>query len=119
MYGQQLLATYERVRSLGLTSSREAFSIEWCARSPDYMRDYTRRRGAMARVSPRTVALIRARFAEVVQMLPASVAVEVRSIDDRMVQDVAVASFVGRWSFRSDAAIPPRLPPKPWPKNTE
>jgi hypothetical protein len=100
MYGQQLLAIYERVRSLGLTSSREAFSVEWCGRSPDYLRDYTRRRGAMARVSPRTVAYIRGRFANVMRMLPAGVAAEVRAIDDRMVQDAAVANFIGRWSFR-------------------
>ena len=100
MYGQQLLAIYDRVRALGLTSSREAFSVEWCNRSPDYLRDYTRRRGAMARVSPRTVAHVRARLAEVTRLLPAGVATEVRAIDDRMVQDAAVASFVGRWSFR-------------------
>ncbi len=100
MYGQQIIATYERVRALGLTSSREDFSVDWCGRSPDLLRDYDRRSGAMARVSPQTVAYVRARLAEVTQLLPAGVAAEVRSIDDRLIQDTAVASLIGRWSFR-------------------
>jgi len=100
IYGGQLLSIYERVRALGLTGSRESFSTEWCGRGPDYLRDYTRRSGAMARVPPRTVVRLRSHLAEAARLLPAAVAAEVRAVDAMIERDIHVAGAVGRWSVR-------------------
>ena len=100
IYGGQVLSTYERVRALGLTGSRESFSTEWCGRGPDYLRDCTRRRGAMARVPQRTVVRLRSHLAEAERLLPAAVADEVRALDALIERDIAVAGTVGRWFVR-------------------
>jgi hypothetical protein len=101
IYGSQLLSTYERLRALGLANSREEFSTTWCERGPDYLRDYTRRRGAMARVSPQTVLRLRSNLAEAACLLPPAVAAEVRAVDAMIKRDIGVADAVGRWSSRT------------------
>ena len=100
IYGGQLLSTYARVRALGLTTSREAFSVEWWARGPYDLRDFTRRRGAMARVSPHTVGYLRSRLAEAACLLPSCLAAEIQIIDSLNERDCRIARIVGRWATR-------------------
>lgn len=101
MYGHQLLRTYEAVHALGLIESRMAFSIHWCGKGEDLLRDYGRRGGAMARVDPRTVALIRERLAEAASLLPADLAAKLREIDATIERDLHVADLLGRRAIRT------------------
>ncbi|PXW67127.1 hypothetical protein [Methylobacterium sp. B4] len=96
MYGHQLIATFERIRALGLTDSAQSFSTRWCGRGEDLLRDYTRRDGATARVSSETVGRIRARLAEAAKLLPADVAAQVYEIDASIERDLYVADLLGR-----------------------
>jgi hypothetical protein len=99
MYGHQLIATFERVQALGLTDSKKSFSTRWCGKGEDLLRDYTRRDGATARVSPCTVARLRERLAEAAGLLPADLAAQVRDIDAAIERDLRVADLLGRRSF--------------------
>ena len=98
MYGYQLLRLCDEMKSLGLVSSREQFSRSWCGRSPSYLHDYTRRDGATARVSPRTVERIRMRLAEASALLSGDLRDRVRAYDDAIVRDMHVADLLGRRS---------------------
>ena len=100
MYGNQLLNTFERLRALGLTDSRSAFSTRWCGRSEDLCRDYARRGGSTARVNPLVVARLRQRLAEAATLLPDDLAAQVREIDAIIVRDVQVADLLGRRAVR-------------------
>lgn len=96
MYGYQLIRTYEAVRALGLTESRKAFSLRWCGKGEDLLRDYARREGATARVDPRTVARIRERLAEAARLLSPDLAAQLREIDAGIERDLYVADLLGR-----------------------
>ena len=100
MYGHQLISTYESIRALGLTQSWQSFSVRWCGRGEDLLRDYARRDGGAARVSPRTVERIRARLAEAAALLPADIAEQVRAIDAAIERDLYVADLLGRRAAR-------------------
>lgn len=100
MYGHQLLRTYEAVHALGLIESQMAFSIRWCGKGEDLLRDYGRRDGATARVDPRTVALIRERLAEAASLSPADLAAQLRDIDAGIQRDLHVADLLGKRSLR-------------------
>lgn len=99
MYGYQLIRTFERLHDLGLTPSRKSFSKRWCGKSGDLLRDYGRRSGAAARVSPKVVARIRQRLAEAATLLPEDVAEQVREIDAAIVRDIHIADLLGRRAF--------------------
>ena len=96
MYGHQLIRTYERVQSLGLTESKKSFSIRWCGKGGDLLRDYARRGGATARVSPCTVSHLRERLAEAASLLPTEIAEEIRQIDACIGRDLHIADLLGR-----------------------
>lgn len=96
MYGHQLLRTFERVHALGLTESRKSFSIHWCGKGADLLRDYTRRQGATAKVSKDVVSRIRHRLSEAADLLPEDCAKEVRAIDDTIDRDLRIAGLLGR-----------------------
>lgn len=98
MYGSQLLNTFERIQALGLTDSWKSFSIRWCGKGEDLLRDYARRGGATARVSPRTVVRLRERLAEAASLLPADLAAQVQEIDAGIERDLRVADLLGRRS---------------------
>lgn len=100
MYGHQILSIFERISALGIVESQKSFSISWCGKSGDLLRDYGRRGGATARVNPRVVARLRQRLAEAATLLPKDLAAEVREIDAAIVQHVYVADLLGRRSFR-------------------
>lgn len=100
MYGHQLIRTYEAIHALGLTESQKSFSIHWCGKGEDLLRDYRRRDGATARVDPRTVALIRERLAEAASLLPAEVAAQLHEVDAAIVRDCRVADLLGRQAMR-------------------
>lgn len=99
MYGFQLLRLCDEMKSLGLVSSREHFARGWCGRSPSYLHDYTRRDGATARVSPRTVERIRMRLAEAGALLTGELRDRVRAYDDAIVRDLHVADLLSRRSI--------------------
>ncbi|MBY0252102.1 MAG: hypothetical protein K2X54_12080 [Methylobacterium organophilum] len=104
MYGFQLLRLCDDMISLGLTSSREHFARFWCARNPSYLHDYTRREGATARVSPKTVERIRMRLAEAGALLTGDLRDRVQGYDDAIVRDMRVADLLSRRSI--DARCP-------------
>ena len=98
MYGHQILRIFESLRMLGLVDSRQAFSIRWCGRGEDMLRDYTRRDGATARIKPHVVARLRGRLAEAADLLPPDLATQVRKIDADIQRDLYVADLLGRRS---------------------
>jgi hypothetical protein len=99
MYGCQLVRTFERLHDLGLTESRKSFSIRWCGMSGDLIRDYGRRTGAAAKVSPSVVGRIRQRLAEAATLLPEDLARQLREIDAAIVRDIHIADLLGRRSI--------------------
>lgn len=104
MYGFQLVRLFEEMQALGLVSSREQYSRHWCGRNPGYLRDYMRRDGATARVSPRTVQRIRTRLAEAGALLPEGLRDRLRGYDDAILRDLHIADLLGRRSI--DARCP-------------
>ena len=99
LYGNSLIMIYERLRAIGLTSSRASFSTTWCGRDAGYARDLTRREGAVSRVSQKTIDRIRGRLAEARQYLPRELADEVTAIDAAITQHMRVADLLGRRSI--------------------
>lgn len=97
MFGYQVLSLCDRIIELGLADSREAFSIHYCGRARGYLGDYARREGAAARVSPRTVARIRHRLAEVVA-IRRDLKDEIRDLNAAIERDIHIANLLGRRS---------------------
>lgn len=97
IYGHQLLAIADAVIALGLAHSRQSFAMHFCERDRGYLRDYTRREGAVARVSPRTVMTVRTRLAEAAALRP-DLAVDIGRIDAAIERDAYVARVLGRRS---------------------
>ena len=96
MYGYQLIRLYEDMRAVGLVSSREHFSRSWCARSHSYLYDFTRRDGATARVSPKTIARLRIRLAEAGMLLTGDLRDRVLAYDAAILRDLHVADLLSR-----------------------
>lgn len=99
LYGHQLIAIADAVIALGLTHSHQSFSMNFCARDRSYLRDFKRRGGATARVSPHTVLAVRSRLAEAASLRP-DLFPEIEKIDVTIIRDVHVASLLGRRSYR-------------------
>lgn len=99
MHGFQLLRLFEDMKALGLTSSQEHFSRSWCNRGPGYLHDYTRRDGATARVSARTIERVRMRLAEACAMLPPDLVNRVQAFDASIERDLYIADLLGRRSI--------------------
>ncbi|GJE09494.1 hypothetical protein [Methylobacterium longum] len=104
MYGFQLLRLCEEMKSLGLVSSREQFSRSWCGRGSGYLHDYTRRDGATARVSSRTIERLRLRLAEAGALLPEDLRDRVRAYDEAIIRDLYISDLLSRRSI--DARCP-------------
>lgn len=100
MYGHQLIVIFERLRDLEITSSRKSFSIIWCGKSGDLLRDYSRRAGSIAKVNPSVVDRIRQRLAEAASYLPEDVAEQIHEIDAAIVRDIHIANLLGRRAVR-------------------
>lgn len=98
MYGHQLLSTFERLHALGLTSSRAAFSIRWCGKGEDLLRDYARH--PTARVSPCVVTRLRQRLGEAAKLLPDDLAAQIHEVDAGVVRDLHIADLLGRRAVR-------------------
>ncbi|QRE74440.1 hypothetical protein [Methylobacterium aquaticum] len=99
LYGHQIIATANAVIALGLTHSHQSFSLNFCARDRSYLRDFKRRGGATARVSPQTMLAVRSRLAEAASLRP-DLASEIEKIDVAIVRDMRVANLLGRRSYR-------------------
>lgn len=104
MHGFQLLRLFEDMRALGLTTSREHFSRSWLDRGHSYLHDYTRRNGATARVSPRTIERLRLRLAEAGALLPEDLRDRVRAYDDAILRDMHIADLLSRRSIDARCA---------------
>jgi len=100
MYGHQLIGIFERLHDLELTDSRNSFSIQWCGRSRDLLRDYDRRNGAYSKVNQHVVIRLRQRLAEAATLVPDDIAAQIREIDAAIVRDLYVANLLGRRSVR-------------------
>lgn len=98
MFGYQLVRLCDEMKLLGLVLSREQFARSWCGRNPSYLHDYTRRDGAMARVSARTIERVRMRLAEASTLLPPDLADRVRAFDAMIERDLHIADLLGRRS---------------------
>lgn len=96
MYGFQILRLCDEMIALGLVSSREHFSRSWCGRGAGYLHDYTRRDGATARVSARTIQRLRMRLAEAGALLSGDLRDRVRAYDDAILRDTRVADLLSR-----------------------
>lgn len=99
LYGHQLIAIADTVIALGLVNSYQSFSLNFCARDRSYLRDFKRRSGATARVSPHTVLAVRSRLAEAAALRP-DLRPEIEKIDAAIIRDLHVASLLGRRSYR-------------------
>lgn len=99
LYGHQIIAIADAVIALGLTYSHQSFSVHFCARDRSYLRDFKRRSGATARVSPQTVLAVRSRLAEAASLRP-DLSPEIEKIDVAIIRDVHVASILGHRSHR-------------------
>lgn len=104
MFGHQLVRICDEMILLGLVTSREHFSRSWCRRSPSYLHDYTRRDGATARVSARTIERVRTRLSEASTLLPPDLAGRVQAFDDMIERDLYIADLLGRRSIDARCA---------------
>ena len=105
MYGHQLIRVYDRLRDMGLTTSREEFSRSWCGNESSYLRCHERHQTVSARVRTRTITRIRMRLTEVATMLPAEIAAEVRAIDQMIADDIRIADLLCRRSVDRVQAV--------------
>lgn len=99
LYGHQLISIADAVITLGLANSHQSFSVHFCGRDRSYLRDFKRRGGATARVSPHTVLSVRSCLAEAASLRP-DLASEIEKIDVAIVRDMRVANLLGRRSYR-------------------
>lgn len=99
IYGHQLLAIADAVIALGLTHSHQSFSVNFCGRDRSYLRDFKRRGGAVARVSPHTVLTVRLNLAEAAALRP-DLSSDIQRIEATIIRDLRVGSILGRRSYR-------------------
>jgi hypothetical protein len=99
LYGHQIITIADDVIALGLTHSHQSFSVNFCKRDRNYLRDFKRRGGATARVSPHTVLAVRSRLAEAAALRP-DLSSDIQRIDAAIIRDMRVASILGRRSYR-------------------
>jgi hypothetical protein len=97
MIALRLLATYERLRQIGLVRSKRDFAQRWLGRGKTYLRDYEYKIGRDAvRVSARTVEKLHARIAAVAARVPAGVASDLHEVMCEIERDARVADTVHR-----------------------
>jgi hypothetical protein len=97
MIAFRLLATYERLRRIGLVRSKRDFAQRWLGRGKTYVRDYEFKIGRNAMtVPPRTVRKLHARIAAVAARVPARVASDLNDVLRDIERDCRVADLLRR-----------------------
>jgi hypothetical protein len=97
MIAFRLLATYERLRQIGLVRSKRDFAQRWLGRGKTYLRDYEYKVGRDAvRVPARTVEKLHARIAAVAARVPARVASDLHEVMREIERDGRVADLLRR-----------------------
>ena len=97
MIGLRLLATYERLRQIGLVKSKRDFAQRWLGRGKTYLRDFEYKVGRDAmRVSARTVEILHGRIAAVAARVPARVASDLHEVLREIERDSRVADMLNR-----------------------
>jgi hypothetical protein len=96
MIAFRLLATYERLRQIGLVRSKRDFA-RWLGRGKTYLRDYEYKIGRDAvRVPACTVEKLHARIAAVAARVPARVAGDLQEVLREIERDGRVADLLRR-----------------------
>jgi hypothetical protein len=97
MIAFRLLATFERLRQIGLVKSKRDFAQRWLGRGKTYLRDYEYKIGRDAvRVPACTVEKLRARIAAVAACVPACIARDLHEVMREIQRDVQVADLLRR-----------------------
>ena len=97
MIAFRLLATYERLRQIGLVRSKRDFAQRWLGRGKTYLRDYEYKVGRDAvRVPARTVETLHARIAALASRVPARIASDLHEVLREIERDGRVADIVCR-----------------------
>jgi hypothetical protein len=97
MIAFRLLATYERLRQIGLVRSKRDFAQRWLGRGKTYLRDFEYKVGRDAvRVPARTVEKLYARIAAVAARVPARVARDLHEVMREIERDGRVADLLHR-----------------------
>jgi hypothetical protein len=97
MIAFRLLATYERLRQIGLVRSKRDFAQRWLGRGKTYLRDYEYKIGHDAvRVPARTVGTLHARIAAVAARVPARIASDLHEVMREIDRDCRVADLLRR-----------------------
>lgn len=97
MIAFRLLATYERLRQIGLVRSKRDFAQRWLGRGKTYLRDYEYKIGRDAvRVSACTVEKLHAKIAAIAARVPARIASDLQEVLREIERDIRVADMVRR-----------------------
>lgn len=96
MLGVSLLNSYSALRDLGLVRSKRDYCRRLLGRGPSYLTDYARDGRDMARVSPKTVAVLRARLCAIAGRLPTVIAAEVMEVVQGIDRACQVADLIRR-----------------------
>jgi hypothetical protein len=97
MIAFRLLATYERLRQIGLVRSKRDFAQRWLGRGKTYLRDYEYKIGRNAmRVPACTVEKLHARISAVAARVPARIASDLHEVLRDIERDTRVADVLGR-----------------------
>jgi hypothetical protein len=97
MIAFRLLATYERLRQIGLVRSKRHFARHWLGRGKTYLRDYEYKIGRNAvRVPARTVEKLYARISAVAARVPARIASDLHEVMREIERDTRVANVLRR-----------------------
>lgn len=96
MDGWNLMALYERMRSMGLVASKREFSRTWLGRGETYARDYREDGRMHATVPSAVVARLRERLVAVARLVPQGAAQEIAAEVARIDQASAVHHLLAR-----------------------
>lgn len=96
MNALSLVATYHRMRDIGLVANKREFAFQWLGKGKTYIHDLVGDDRLHVVVPPSVTARLRSRLAAVAAHAPAGVACDVMSIVGSIDQAVAVSTFLRR-----------------------
>ena len=97
MIAFRLLATYGRLRQIGLVRSKRDFAQRWLGRGKTYLRDYEYKVGrGGARVPACTIGKLQTRIAAVAARVPGRIARDLNEVLREIDRDCRVADLLRR-----------------------
>lgn len=96
MNARNLLAVYERMRIIGLVSNKREFSLSWCGKGRNYLRDYVGHDRLGATVPRAVVGRLRDRLTAVAAIAPEGAAREMMSVVEEIDQAVMIERYMHR-----------------------